>query len=72
MPGVGAWGGWGGVFEARMKQIAALSLVSRPGMRIPGRKSPNWAPRRIPGRKTLNRVPGEFQVATTRIGIPVI
>ena len=31
----------GGVFEARIKQIAALNLVSRPGIRIPGRKSPN-------------------------------
>ena len=36
-----AWGGVGGVFEARIKQIAALNLVSRPGIRIPGRKSPN-------------------------------
>ena len=35
--------GWGGeVFEARIQQIAALNLVSRPGIRIPGRsKSPN-------------------------------
>ena len=31
----------GGEFEARIKQIAALNLVSRPGIRIPGRKSPN-------------------------------
>ena len=31
----------GGVFEARIKQIAALNLVLRPGIRIPGRKSPN-------------------------------
>ena len=34
--------GWGGgVFEARIKQIAALNLVSRPGIQIPDRKSPN-------------------------------
>ena len=75
----------GGVFEARIKQIAALNLVLRPVIRIPGRKSPNWDlrripgrkspnwdPRRIPGRKNPNWVPGEFQVAKTRIGIPVI
>ena len=31
----------GGVFEARIEQIAALNLVLRPGIRIPGRKSPN-------------------------------
>ena len=34
--------GWGGgVFEARIEQVAALTLVLRPGIRIPGRKSPN-------------------------------
>ena len=39
--GGAAWGGLGGVFEARIKQIAALNLVLRPGIRIPGRKSPS-------------------------------
>ena len=34
--GVGGW-----VFEARIEQVAALTLVLRPGIRIPGRKSPN-------------------------------
>ena len=34
--------GWGmGAFEARIEQVAALKLVSRPGIRIPGRKRPN-------------------------------
>ena len=31
-------GGWG---ISRIEQVAALKLVSRPGIRIPGRKSPN-------------------------------
>ena len=30
-----------GEFEARTEQISALNLVSRPEIRIPGRKSPN-------------------------------
>ena len=43
MPGGGAWGGGGGVFEARIKQIvSALKLVLRPGIPIPGRKSSNF------------------------------
>ena len=53
--------GWGvGVFEARINQIAALNLVSQPGIRIPGRKqiaALNLVSRpgiRIPGRKSPN------------------